>query len=91
MTKAQKIMLENYNRSNVRTLDEVYHNYSVNKACAYRDCESRRIELCGFDVRIPTHNQQVFTYAFRYWNEGKLFLHYETAYKIYDFCINGEV
>lgn len=87
MTKAQKTMLDNYNRSNVRKLDDVYNHYSFNKLRAYCECEKRREKFCGFDVRIPTHNQQVFTYAFRYWNEGKLFLHYETACKIYDFCM----
>lgn len=88
MTKAQKSMLENYTSSNVRTLDEVYHNYSAGKARAYRECENRRRDLNGYDVRIPTHNQQVFTYAFRYIKDNKVWLHYETACNIHDFCIS---
>ncbi len=87
MTKAQERMVEAYFRSSNRTLGEVYGNYSANKEKAYRWCESRRLELNGFDVKIPTHNQMVFTYAFRYHKEGKVWLHYETHMNTYDFAI----
>ena len=90
MTKAQRVMLDNYRRSTARTLDDIYGNYSANKARAFRDCEWRRKQREGFDARIPTHNQQVFTYAYQFVDlDGCICLHYETAVHQYDFCVEA--
>ena len=89
MTKAQKAMLENYNRSTFSTLDEVYQRYSKNKVRAFEDCEHRRKVYNGYDARIPSHSYAFFSYAFKFKrNDGKIWLHYETVSKIHEFCID---
>jgi len=87
MTKAQKTMLENYERSNVRYLYQIYGRFSTAKENAYKHCEYMREKLKGYDVRIPTHNQNTFTYAFRYVKDGAVWLHYETYRHTHDFKI----
>lgn len=90
MTKKQLGMLESYRRATAEELSDVYTRWSNAKERAWDYCESLRQDLNGYDARIPSANTFQFTYAFKYVEEGKLYLCYVTAANESRFCIEEE-
>ena len=71
MTKTQLIKnarraLSLYNVSRETTLDDCYKSYSVNKQRAFNRCRGEMYYDGGYDMRIITHNVNIFTCGYLY-------------------------
>ena len=87
MTKKQMAMVDAYNRTNARALDDVYGSYSAAKKEAYSYCRGLQYKMKGYDGRIPSANSFAFTYAFRYKENGDEYMCYCTSCNDYKFKI----
>lgn len=57
---------EMWEGSNARELGDVYASYSVYKERAMRRCKQLCEDLGGFDLKIVSHNTNMFTVGFEY-------------------------
>lgn len=78
MTKAQKAMLDSYNRSSDTELWHVYGRCSQAKYNAMDYCKNLMYEKSGYDGRITSYNTFRFSYAFRFIENGIEHLMYIT-------------
>lgn len=88
MTKVQRGMLNNYNRSEWTSLHQVYQNPSWSKQRAFDWCMELVRKYSGNRPRICTFNSFGFTFGFTFEMEGKTFLRYETPNNSYTFPID---
>lgn len=56
--------LEQYTRSYARSLDDVYGRYSRAKENAWNYCIDLCIRLDGYNLRVISYNQNIFTAGF---------------------------
>ena len=84
MTKKQlKAKYEEYLKSPLRYVADVYVRPSVNKCIAERNILGYMHNNDGYGYRVMSHNSQMFTVGYIIRNEkGKCFV-YETAYNQY--------
>lgn len=92
MTKKQERLLNQYQQSinfyGFRTsLLEVYSSFSLEKANALRNCIQRRLEVDGYGATIVSASSHFFTYAYKFIQDGKEWLCFETHANTYKFCI----
>ena len=60
---------EAWKRSEDYALDSVYGSYSVYKARAWRYCQEKQAELNGRGLKVISHNTNIFTAGFEYYDE----------------------
>ena len=84
MTKNQiKAKYQQYLKSPLRYVADVYARPSVNKCIAERNILNYMMNNDGYGYRVMSHNSQMFTAGYIIRNEkGKCFV-YETAYNQY--------
>lgn len=84
MTKNQlKAKYQQYLKSSLRYVADVYARPSVNKCIAERNILNYMMNNDGYGYRVMSHNSQMFTVGYIIRNEnGKCFV-YETAYNQY--------
>ena len=88
MTKAQKGMVETYNRAYATTINQLYSKPSYAKQSAEEYCLRKCQEFKGYRIRFYSANTWQFSCGFM-WNDGKHeHLHVETARNTYDFIID---
>ena len=82
-----KFMVKHYEKycfTNVRTLVDCYYRHSEAKERAYRRCLQRMEAYNGFNERITSWNNNVFTFAFTgYYNGRKSFFVITKDYMYY--------
>ena len=84
MTKNQiKAKYQQYLKSSLRYVADVYVRPSVNNCIAERNILNYMMNNDGYGYRVMSHNSQMFTVGYIIRNEkGKYFV-YETAYNQY--------
>jgi hypothetical protein len=89
MTKRQKQIIDNYNKSTNYSLDDVYDNYSVFKARAERQILNEMASTNGWGYKILGANTCSFSCAYLKQNEidGQIEIVYHTAQnkKVFDY------
>ncbi len=69
MTEKEQRMINYYNRSNAKNLNDVYGSFSKAKAEAFNMCLAHMHKNNGFDGRICSHNGWKFTFGYKYVND----------------------
>lgn len=79
LTKKQREqIIESYNNSNNRRLEDCYDRYSSAKARAYQYCWNLMAEKGGCGLRILGHNSMSFSVGFRFEENKKEMFAYIT-------------
>lgn len=78
MTKEQERMYNTYRRARATDLHQVYGKFSNEKYQAFLECLCWKKDYNGYDGRITSANSWQFSYAFKYWKDGKEWLFYIT-------------
>ena len=84
MNKLQKAIYESHKNSYKIDLYDCYENCSVAKRRAYSNCVLLCNELNGYDLRIVSHNKNMFTVGFKYETEDgiRMFMYITPTQKI---------
>lgn len=82
-SKKAASLAQNYWNSNRRTLNECYSHYSLAKEKADFWCRARMVKCGGYDYRICTYNDTMFTAGYRFKENGIEYLAYETPANTY--------
>ena len=74
MTKNQRMKIAkekyiNYCNSNDTCLEDVYKSYSIYKARAWSYCKELMQDYCGYNLRVISHNSNIFTAGFEFQDE----------------------
>lgn len=94
MNKHEQALFETYNRSNARTLWDVYGTCSQSKRRAYDNICADCAEVNGYDMRVMSATSFFFSQAYKYDTvdpaTGEVLdtrLRYYTGRNVYDFSI----
>ena len=79
-TKQAQGFIANYCNSSATELTDVYGRYSLRKERAFEHIRYEMYDSRGFDLRITSHNSQMFTCAYQRENS----LIYHTPYYVYE-------
>ena len=80
MTKAQRQIINNYNRATAYSLDDVYANYSLFKARAEKQILAEMESVGGWGYKITGANSNTFSCAYLMTNaDGVVKIVYHTA------------
>lgn len=87
MNKKQKTLCDNYNHAKYTSINELYKKPSFYKTRAEHLILKQMLDENGTDYRVIGGNSQVFSCAYRYFDQNNWHLRYFTAYNTYDFII----
>ena len=76
MTKADRCIVDSYNRAYKTKLSECYGTFSNKKYDAWEHCRDMMSRLGGQDIRIISHNGYQFTVGFKFEEDGHKYLMY---------------
>ena len=90
MTKKEQIKcaekaLAIYEFSDIRDLCDCYRSYSMEKSMAYHKIREEMYSLGGQDLRIISHNLNVFTCGYTYYNretDTQKFVYHTPTYRV---------
>lgn len=69
--KRAKLRMEDYKKSECRSLDQAYGRYSYAKARAWEHCKRLQEAKKGTDLKVVSHNSSFFTAGFKFVENGK--------------------
>ena len=91
MTRTERAALnhvQQYERSNLYSLNDCYKNCSNHKWAAWEYCKNLRDKYNGVDLKIITYNQMMFTAGFTYADEDTGVVKFMYITKSYDVSID---
>lgn len=77
-TKKDQAIINRYFLSDTYSLDEAYKTYSAYKSEAWKYCRDLESKYDGHDLKVISHNLNVFTAGFIYESDDKQYLMYIT-------------